>query len=239
MKRFAVVLVLVLTPCLVLAQATAPPPAGPEDQGSGTIGAPEAITPIAGFTVPVVELDFDLMPPGPTTVAALQAAFPTAPLADVLLTASMAAAGNYNFQLAGTALAGDVNNGLNLEIIPENGDFGAVGEIRILLTEDVFEAGFGIGDWAGPFDVQVWDDGVQVGILTTDVTSPTQELFFASDVPFDEIVLTALPAFAAANWVCFSVWLPESTVPTVPFWGLMLLAVALLVVSMFVVRRFS
>ena len=78
-----------------------------------------------------------------------------------------------------------------------------------------------------------------MGIYTHDTNAPNEVLMFESDVPFDEIVLTALPAFSAANWVCFAIWLPEATVPTVPAWGLILLAVALLVVSLVVVRRIS
>lgn len=238
MKRLVLVFALLLAPAIVLAQGTSNAP-DPEDFATGSTGGGEAITPIGGFTVPAVEIDFDLMPPGPTTVGDIQAAFPTAPLTDIVLTPPTAGAGNYNFQLNGAALAGDPAGGLNLQIIPENGDFGAVGEMRIVLSEDVFEAGFGIGDWSGPFDVQVWDDGVQVGLYTTDTAAPNELLIFASDVPFDEMVLTALPAFPVANWVAFSIWLPEATVPTVPFWGLMLLAVALLAVSLVVVRRLS
>ena len=211
-----------VAPCVVLGQ------------GGGPDGG--VITPLAGgFTLPVIELDFDLLPSGPVTVGDIQAAFPTAALTNITLTPPTAAAGELDSNTCGRALAGNPDGSLNpITVDPPSSDFSPMGVMIVELAGDTNEAGIEVGNWRGSFTVEIFDDGASVGSYTFDTADPQPgrgvPFFFQSSLPFDEIRFSADPRAPDADWVACTVWLPESA-PTMPPGAYLLLVLLLLGVS--------
>jgi uncharacterized repeat protein (TIGR01451 family) len=173
-----------------------------EDNGAWTGGSADAMSQIAAMTVPSVTMDFDLMPAGATTVAAIQAQFPTAGVTNMVFSSCTGSTpGTYNTNPSGRALAADPNGSLGLFLVdPPTGAFGCSDSLTIDLAGYVTEFGAQVADWDGPIDFVVYDGAAQVGLITLDTTgAPLQ--FMASTVPFNRIVVTALPAYPGANYV--------------------------------------
>lgn len=173
-----------------------------DDNGAWTGGYADAMSQIAAMSVPSVTMDFDLMPAGATTVAAIQAQFPTAGVTDMVFSPCTGSTpGGYNTNPSGRALAADPNGSLGLFLVdPPTGSFGCSDSLTIDLAGYVTEFGAQVADWNGPIDFVVYDGAAQVGLLTLDTTSAPLQ-FMASTVPFNRIVITALPAYPSANYV--------------------------------------
>jgi uncharacterized repeat protein (TIGR01451 family) len=180
------------------------------DNGAWTGGFSEAMSQIPAMTVPAVALDFDLMPAGATSVAAIQAQFPTAGIVDMVFDPCTGSSpGTYDTNPAGRALGADPSGSLGLYLVdPPSGAFGCTDRFTITLSGLVTEFGAQVADWNGPFDYVVYDGATQVGLITVDTTGAPL-IFVESTVPFDTVVLTALPAFAAANYVFPTLVFPE------------------------------
>jgi len=173
-----------------------------EDNGTWTGGHADAMSQIAAMTVPSVTMDFDLMPAGATSVAAIQAQFPTAGVTDMVFSPCTGSSpGVYNTNPAGRALGADPGGSLGLFLVdPPTGAFGCTDSLTIDLAGYVTEFGAQVADWNGPMDFVVYDGAAQVGILTLDTTSAPLQ-FMASTVAFNRIVITAIPAWPGANYV--------------------------------------
>ena len=227
--------VVTLASVLLVAPAIAQ---NPEDEGGPGVPFADAITPIACPGTALIELDWDLMPAGPTTVADIQAAFPGTALADITLTAPTSGAGVYDTSLGGAALGGDPSGDLSLHIIAEGASYGAIDQLNIDFSALVMEAGVRIGDWAGPANVEIFDGGSSVGSATFDTMGGTTLFCFSSDVPFDTMRVTLNPQFPAGNWVASALWVePGGPVPTMGSWGYALLIVFLVLGSLYAVRK--
>lgn len=219
---------------------------GPEDIGGSGPGAAPAgpVTEIPAMTIPNVVLDFDALPAGPTTAGAIDAAFPGSACANFTFV-TRAATGGYNFQTGGgRALAPNPDLSGNLFLVdPPAGTFGEADSLTIDLSEPTTEFGFEIGDWAGPFNANVYDGGGLVGTVQVSTAGDIREHFLQSTVPFDSVELTALPDNPPANWVVPTLTCPEGTsmptqgIPTLDVVGLAVLATLLLVAAFFLLRR--
>lgn len=237
MKRLMMILVLM---CAGWAMAQ------PEDVGEGSAtGGSRAMSEIPAFTVDSVVLDFDALPVGPTTVAAIQAAFPNSAIADIV-TVPRAATGNYGYQNAsGNALACDPDGSGNLAIISSvDGLFGEADGITFVLTGYCTQFGFGIGDWSGGFNCNVYDGATNVGSIQVDTTTgsaagtPGSWHVVESTVPFDRVELTALPDYPSANWVIHQIQTEQGiAIPTLSQWGLMAFIALFLIGALVVARR--
>jgi len=207
----------------------------PQDVGHGGTpgpgpGNPSLITETGGMTVLNVVMDFDLMAAGPTTVGAIQAAFPGSALANITLT-PRTGTGNYDSQDGGgRALGGNADGSGNLALIEAGGGaFGNIDSMTVDLIGLVTEFGFELGDWAGPFNVEIFDGMTSVGTFQFSTVGDARLHFFSSDMPFNRVVFSALPDSPAANWVMPALHVPSATaVPSIPPVALVLLVMALL-----------
>lgn len=174
-------------------------------------------------TIPLVEINFAGFPAGPITLDQINDAFPNSSLLEIN-SYPRAGTGNYDFQNDGNALNSDQNG--DLVVIPNFGTFTNVDSMSFSLRELTTEFGFMIGDWAGPFNVLLYNgstfiDQVQVSTLNGPLTN-----YIQNDVPFNRVVLTALPDNGPANWVVIRLFVPVyvAPIPTIGQWGLIVLS---------------
>jgi hypothetical protein len=194
------------------------------------------LVPIGAMTIPNIEMDFDTLPAGPTSVAAIRAAFPGSTLTNITLN-TRAGSGTYNFQAgSGNAIGANPDNSGNLAVIAVNGSFQNMNSVVIQLSQPTTEFGFGIGDWSGPFNVTVFAGANLVSTLQVSTTnggtagSPGSSHFIQETTLFDRIELTALPNNPSANWVIHFLAVPAlvlpssvTSIPTLSDWGIWLL----------------
>ena len=124
------------TLCLALFSVSAAAQVCPPEDCAQPLGEfrPKALVPIGAMTVPNVEMDFDALPAGPTSVAAIQAAFPGSSLANITLN-TRAGSGFYNFQAgSGNAIGANPDNSGTLSVIPVNGTFQNMNSVVIQLS---------------------------------------------------------------------------------------------------------
>lgn len=170
----------------------------------GTLGVAHAqLVQIGAMTQPNTVLDFDLMPAGATTVAAINAAFPVANIGNITLTPPTAAAGVYNTNPNGRALGGDPNGSLGLFLMdPPTGDFGAFAEMIIDLGQQSTEFGSAVSDWNGPINVRAYDNNVLLGEIAVDATGGLDfYVQWQGAGSFDRIEMSTNPQFTTGNWV--------------------------------------
>jgi len=167
--------------------------------GLPAVAAAQAVTTIPAPTIPTSFVDMDLLPAGPTTVAALNGVGSpvAANIQNIVLTPSTAAAGIYNTSPVGRAL-GLTAAGLEL-IDPPSGAFIAFNG-RIDLAGPTTEIGFGIGDWVGPVVLDFYLGGNPVVLA---FSSPSQNgLMFYYQMAggtFDRVDVRA--STTGGNWV--------------------------------------
>lgn len=160
---------------------------------------------IGSLTVDNVELDFDLLTPGPTSLMTINDTFfmpQGATGLEGLSFLTRTGTGNYNFQTgAGAAIAALDGSG-QLGIIPLNGDFNESNSAQLLLPGESTQFGFFVGDWSGPFNITVRNNGVDVDTFQiSSVGNPGPFFVELENGVFDEVILSALPDNPAANWV--------------------------------------
>ena len=175
---------------------------------------------ISSLTVPHVVLDFDLMPAGPTTLAAINAAFPGAGLVDLFFTeAGLGQNTTYEDQtVGGRGLKPNASGGLELLDVGATSAGEAIA-LTIKLDRLITEFGFAIGDkpiGGVTSNVSLFDGATLVGTYPSTLPQDGTTHFLASTVAFDGIVITD-----SRDWV-----VPElvfETAATVPEPGSMLL----------------
>jgi hypothetical protein len=178
-------------------------------------GAAAQVVEIPAMTVDHAWIDMDRVgPPGPTTVAAINAAGSPGP-ADILritLTAPTSAPGIYDTQTQrGNALGGDPAGSLGLHIIGVGGQFGSFGAMILDLGSLSTQFGFSIGDWSGPANVIVRRGGNEVGRLTgISFSGSPNPRFVESREEFDQVEVTLLPNFGVGNWVVPDLYIQTS-----------------------------
>lgn len=168
---------------------------------------------IGSMTVLNTVVDFDAMAAGPTTVGAINTAFPMANLLGITLTPPTAAPGVYNTNPAGRALAGNPNGDLSLYLVdPPAGDFGAFAEMIIDLGTPSTQFGFNAADWNGPINVRVYNNNVLLGQTPVDAAGAALRFVeWQGGGTFDRVELSTNPEFTAGNWV-----VPEMHIQAVP-----------------------
>ena len=134
----------------------------PQDQGTSIGNVPEAIIEIPAMTVPSVTLDFDLMAAGPTSVAAIQAQFPSAMSDMAFSPCTGSIPGTYDTQPNGRALAADPSGSLGLYLVNPGGGFGCFDDLTVNFSQQITEFGVQIGDWIGPMNIIVYDGATNV-----------------------------------------------------------------------------
>ena len=188
---------------LVFAALIAVPAAaqGPEDVGvPGDSPKPlGTVTEIPAMTIPNVVLDFDAMPAGATTVAAIQAAFPGSALSNLTFVTRAGAAG-YDFQTGGGRALVPSDLAGSLALVDALGGFQNDDALIVDLSVPSTEMGFEIGDWGGPFNAEAYDGAVLIGTVTASTAGDDRDHFIQSTTPFNRVILTALPQNPPANW---------------------------------------
>ena len=182
-----------------------------QDNGTWTGGSADAMAEIPAMTVPAITLDFDLMGPGATTVAAIQAAFPNSGVTNIVFsTCTGSSPGSYNTNPSGRALAADPNGSLALFLVdPPTGAFGCSDVLTITFASLITEFGCQVADWNGPVTYTVFDGAANVGTIDLDTTgAPLQ--FAQSTVPFDSLTISTFPANPGGNWVVPTLVFPEA-----------------------------
>lgn len=159
------------------------------------LASAQTVTEIAAPTVATNFVDFDTLPLGPTSVAALQAAGANS-LANLTFTASTAAAGVYNTNAAQQALAQVAGVP---EIIGNGASFDAT-NLQIDFTGPCTEVGFGIGDWNGPVIIDFYLAGTQQTSFTSSAYSSSAlfKYYQMSGGAFDRIDIRA--STSGGNW---------------------------------------
>jgi uncharacterized repeat protein (TIGR01451 family) len=188
-----------------------PATAQDQDNGTWTGGSADAMAEIPAMTVPAVTLDFDLMGPGATTVAAIQAAFPNSGVTNMVFSACTGSIpGGYNTNPSGRALAADPSGSLGLFLVdPPSGAFGCSDDLTITFDTLITEFGCQVADWNGPVTFTVFAGAANVGTIDLDTTgAPLQ--FAQSTVPFDSLTISTFPAFPGGNWVVPTLVFPEA-----------------------------
>ena len=129
-------------------------------QEDGVIGGDEFSTedvmPLVEMTVPNVLLDFDELPEGPTTLGAIQNAFPGTCLSGLTFI-PRSGTGIYNFNTGGgRALAPNPDGSGDLFLVDPGGAFGNEVSLIIDLLNPVNQFGFQIGDLDGLFNAKLF-----------------------------------------------------------------------------------
>ncbi len=224
LSMFAVVLIaatFLYAPARVDAVATE------DDAGTPSIGL--AVGEVPAMTVKHVVLDFDLMPAGATTLAAIQATFPGSALA-ALSFVTRGGTGLYQFQTdGGRGLSANPDGSGNLYLVdPPAGIYGNADSLTIDLLVAVKQLGFEVGDWAGPFNVNLFAGATPIGTIQVSTAGGALAHVIESDVVFDRVVLTALPDNPEANWVVASLLIPLAGVAAAPTLSPLALMLAIL-----------
>jgi len=173
-----------------------------QDNGVSSGSSPDAMAEIPAMTVPAVTLDFDLMPQGATTVAAIQAAFPGSGITNITFTTCTGSSpGVYNTNPSGRALAADPSGSLAPFLVdPPTGDFGCFDDITITFAGPITEFGSQVADWNGPITYTVFSGAANVGNIDLDHNGAALR-YAESTVPFDSLVISSFPANPAGNYV--------------------------------------
>lgn len=213
------------------------------ERGSTLKSAPQAAaTETNGLNCGYTAMAFGVMSPGPTTVAAIRAKYPTSGLGNLTWT-TRAGTGVYDYQTAGArALAPNSDGSGSLVLIdPPGGAFGNADDLTIDLVHPQSEFGFQIGDWGGPFYANLYFGSTPVGSVQVSTVGGAIQHYVSSTVPFNRIVLTALPDNPAANWVVPELELcqvyPVTTIPTLNRTGLVLIGLLLIGSAALLFRR--
>ena len=206
---------------------------------SGSNTAPQVVT-LEEMTVPYIEMDFDEMPLGSTSVAAIQAAFPGSVLENISVAVYDGEAAEYNFQvLSGRALGAIDFEGTLGIISPDAGVFQSFSQMTVSFSEPISEFGFGIGDWVGPFTASVYRDGLLIAsedfdTFTTETTNGPGSVHYIQEATgFNQVVLSPPEDFRLiANWVVPFLAIPyaSASVPAIGPKGVVILVMLMMVV---------
>ncbi len=186
---------------------------------------------IDSMTKPHVVVDFDLMPAGPTSVEAINLAFPDAGIVSLTF-AEVDGTGTYNFNTdGGRALSPDGLGGLTL--VDVGAEFYDATELVIDLDHLTRQFGFAIGDRSdtGDMNTLLYDVSggpTLVGTYSAPQTGLSQ--FFESTIPFDRVVFQD-----GANWVVPELVVGLEDVPEPS--ALVLLSTAAVALLVFTRRR--
>ena len=168
---------------------------------------------IVEITTPTVTgsyIDTGLLPPGPITLAALNAAGTPAggTFAGITLTSSGAALGVLNTQAFKNGFGMDAASTGALEIIPVGGSFGAF-NAQLDLTGPSTEIGFGVGDWVGPMGLDFYLGGVLQTSYATSTQTGVIIYYQMTGGTFDRVdVKSSAPT--TGNW-CFVDFFVQAT----------------------------
>ena len=149
----------------------------------------------------VANVDFDAMPAGPTTLAAIQGAFPSAGTTAIGFESSSGNSLNYNFETAGGRGLALADPARGLELLDAVGSAAGVpGVFFVDFDRDVTEFGIDIGDVANTdFTLETYRDGGLLESLTFALNNAGELNTFSSDMPFDGIRL--IEEDEQFNWV--------------------------------------
>jgi len=167
-----------------------------------SVAMAQTVAEVAAPTVTTVLTDFDLLPPGVTTVAAIQGAGPGSSIGNITLTPNAAAAGVYNTNANEQALGLDAA-GTSLEILDTSGTAAFTAfDAQIDLLRPCTEIGFGVGDWNGPMIIDFYLAGTLQTTFTSTGYSATSlfKYFQMTGGTFDRIDVRA--STTTGNW-CF------------------------------------
>lgn len=175
---------------------------------SGSNTSPQVVT-LEEMTVPYIEMDFDEMPLGSTSVAEIQATFPGSALDSISVTVYDGETGEYNTQVLSGRALGVIDFEGTLGIIsPDAGVFQSFSQMTVSFSEPISEFGFGIGDWSGPFTASVYRDGLLIAsedfdTFTTSTTDGPGSVHYIQEATgFNQVVLSPPEDVRlVANWV--------------------------------------
>jgi len=161
-----------------------------------------AQTQIPAMTVPAVQVDFDSMTLGATTVAAINAAHPGANIASIQAIAPLAAVGSYSVGFAlGRALALNPDGSGGLFIVDPGQAFGGGNGYRIDLGTVSTQVGLSIADFTSAQNVDFYSGGVLVGNSTVSGAGGPVVTFYELLSGFDRVDITGTP-----NYVIPEIW---------------------------------
>ncbi len=220
-----------------------------QDNGTWAGGFTDAMAEIPAMTVPAVTLDFDLIPQGATTVAAIQAAFPGSGITNITFaTCTGSGPGVYDTVPSGRALAANPDFSLGLYLVDPNGDFGCSDDITITFGTPITEFGSHVADYGGPLTYTVFDGAANVGTIDLDAAALR---YAESTVPFDSLVISTFPGNPGGNYVFPTLVFPEvvaqptptptpteEAIPTLGNSGIVLLIILIAGIGLVVMRRF-
>lgn len=162
-----------------------------------------AQTVIPNMTVPSVQVDFDGMALGATTVAAINAAHPGSNIADIQANLPLAAVGNYSTGFAlGRALALNPDGSGDLFIVDAGDDFGGGNGYRFDLGMVSTQIGLSIADYNGTKDVNFYLGNVLNGTAIVNGSGGPLMTFYEHNVGFDRVDITGTPNYVVPEmWV--------------------------------------
>ena len=157
---------------------------------------------IPGMTVPSVQVDFEGMALGATSVAAINAAHPGANLGRIEAIAPLAALGNYSTGSAlARALALDPNGSGGLFIVDPGGNFGGGNGYSISLGMVSTQIGLSIADFNGTKNVDFFLGPALVGTTTVSGSGGPVVTFYELRGGFDRVEINGTP-----NYVIPEIW---------------------------------
>lgn len=164
---------------------------------------------IPGMGTPAIEFDFDLMPQGATTVAAITAQFPNSVVDTMFFSpCTVSTPGVYNTDPDGRALSANPDLSLGLYLVdPPTGDFGCFDDFSVVFSAPISRFGAQLSDWLGSMNFIAYDGAVEVGQLRLAISGDLQ--FVQTTVPFNRLVITGFPEDASANYVFPTLVFPE------------------------------
>ncbi len=169
------------------------------------VGMAQTIIPV--MTVPSVQVDFEGMALGATSVAAINAAHPGANIGRISAVEPLAGLGNYSTGFAlGRALGLDPTGNGGLFIIDPGGDFGGGNGYSISLGMVSTQIGLSIADFNGSKNVDFYLGAALVGNSSVVGSGGPVVTFYELRGGFDRVEINGTP-----NYVIPEIWVQIPT----------------------------
>ncbi len=176
----------------------------------------QVVTEVGGMTVPNSFIDMDALPLGATSLAALNAAGTNggATLAGMTLSAKAAAAGIYNTQVCGYALAAGSGTGGTVPHIIDNSGGAAFDAFTISLDLGAASTEFGllVGDWVGPAVLNFYSGGSLIYTHTSSTFGLCGTQYYQmTGGSFDRVDIDV--STSAGNWCIMEMYVEQTGPP--------------------------
>ncbi len=209
-----------------------------ETVSAEAIPFPNGAREIPALTVPNTVITFDGLPTGPTSVQAINNAFPESTLTKITIEPVAGTDIWDSFNPQGKALSPNPDGSGGLYLVDPDQVFGNSRSYTFYLDKPTNEFGLKIGDQNANFLFEFYLGDSLVAFITIGNTDNLQTRFFQTRKPFNRVEMSTGPI---AGWVLPELHLatgnPSRPIPTLSEWGLIAMAGILGLVGFIAIRK--